>query len=292
MDLNFAADGDLRELSAEEAWETIENFAQGQKEWDKPFKAITEQELASLRAQANELFGNEKVWFEMPREVPSFNEPEPQPNPSPNCPSLDVSLGEERGSEPPIKTHIPDIFRMKVIDPLIIHTPPSPHVASFHPKDVYCYHHPCIDDSKKQYGFKPGLLGQGRSLGVDFLNLEMIKDDWELESKLVSFLGRALSLPIKLKELEKGRIKETHHLEHIIQQTHTLACRSKTLKRPLLVYTLSQDEYVRYRESLSECQLTSSSRREWCEGIRRVPPVFWCQGLGRVIFDERKPRSS
>nr|GEV93822.1 zinc finger, CCHC-type [Tanacetum cinerariifolium] len=31
MDLNFATDGDLRELSAEEAWETIENFAQGQK---------------------------------------------------------------------------------------------------------------------------------------------------------------------------------------------------------------------------------------------------------------------
>ncbi|GJW27536.1 hypothetical protein Tco_0044411 [Tanacetum coccineum] len=60
MVLNFAADGDLRELSAKEAWETIENFVQGQKEWDKPFKAITEQELASLRAQANELFGNEK----------------------------------------------------------------------------------------------------------------------------------------------------------------------------------------------------------------------------------------
>ncbi|GKA81000.1 hypothetical protein Tco_0787692 [Tanacetum coccineum] len=59
--------GDLRELSAEEAWETIEIFSQGQKEWDKPFKAITEQELASLRAQANELLGNEKVWFEIPR---------------------------------------------------------------------------------------------------------------------------------------------------------------------------------------------------------------------------------
>ncbi|GJV61286.1 hypothetical protein Tco_1467386 [Tanacetum coccineum] len=66
MDLNFAADGDLRELSAEEAWKTIENFAQGQKEGDKPFKAITKQELASLRTQANELFGNEKVLVEMP----------------------------------------------------------------------------------------------------------------------------------------------------------------------------------------------------------------------------------
>ncbi|GJY41482.1 hypothetical protein Tco_0428752 [Tanacetum coccineum] len=44
-----------------------ENFDQGQKEWDKPFKSITEQELATLRAQANELFGIEKVWFEIPR---------------------------------------------------------------------------------------------------------------------------------------------------------------------------------------------------------------------------------
>ncbi|GJV01461.1 zinc finger, CCHC-type containing protein [Tanacetum coccineum] len=67
MDLDFAADGDLKELSSEEAWETIDRFAQVQKEWDKPFKAITEQELAGLRAQTNELFGDEKTWFEMPR---------------------------------------------------------------------------------------------------------------------------------------------------------------------------------------------------------------------------------
>ncbi|GJW09950.1 hypothetical protein Tco_1575777 [Tanacetum coccineum] len=64
MDLNFASNRDLMELSTEEAWDTIENFAYGQKEYDKPFKAITEQELASLRTQANELFGNEKVKFD------------------------------------------------------------------------------------------------------------------------------------------------------------------------------------------------------------------------------------
>ncbi|GJS01633.1 hypothetical protein Tco_0318141 [Tanacetum coccineum] len=115
MDLNFAADGDLGELSAEESWETIKNFAQGKKEWDKPFKAITEQELASLRAQENELFANEKVLFKMPREVPSFDEPKPQPQPLPNCPSLDVSLGDERSPEPPIKPLSLDSFRMKVI---------------------------------------------------------------------------------------------------------------------------------------------------------------------------------
>ncbi|GJW44727.1 zinc finger, CCHC-type containing protein [Tanacetum coccineum] len=121
------------------------------------------------------------------REIPSFDEPEPQPNPLPNCPSLDVSLGEERGPKPPIKPHSPDGFRMKEVDHLTNHTSPSPHVASFHPKDTYCYYHPCIGDPKKHYGFKPGLLGHSGSLGVDFLNMEMIGNEWELESKEVIF---------------------------------------------------------------------------------------------------------
>ncbi|GJV39499.1 hypothetical protein Tco_1417939 [Tanacetum coccineum] len=120
--------------------------------------------------------------------IPSFDELEPQPKPLPNCPSLDISLGGERGPEPPIKLNSPDSFRTKVVDYLTIYTPPLPHVASFYPRDVYCYYHPCIDNSKKHYGYKPGLLGQSGSLGVDFSNLEMIEDDWELESKEVSFL--------------------------------------------------------------------------------------------------------
>ncbi|GKC81358.1 hypothetical protein Tco_1137075, partial [Tanacetum coccineum] len=47
------------------------------------------------------------------RKIPSFDEPEPQPQPLPSCPSLDISLGEERGPKPPIKPHSPDSFRMK-----------------------------------------------------------------------------------------------------------------------------------------------------------------------------------
>nr|GEV64578.1 ribonuclease H-like domain-containing protein [Tanacetum cinerariifolium] len=92
------------------------------------------------------------------REVPSFDEPEPQPHPLPSCPSLDVSLGEERGPNPPIKSRSAYSFRMKVVDKSTINTPPSPHVASFHPKDTYCYYHPCIDDPKKHYGFKLGFM--------------------------------------------------------------------------------------------------------------------------------------
>nr|GEW38639.1 ribonuclease H-like domain-containing protein [Tanacetum cinerariifolium] len=151
------------------------------------------------------------------RGVPSFDEPKPQTNPLPNCPSLDISLGDERGPKPPIKPRSSDSFRMKVIDPFTIYTPPSPHVSSFHLKDVYCYYHSCIDDLKKHYGSKPGLLGHSGSLGVDFSKLEMIEDDWELEFKEVSFLRRGLNLPDRTKEVEKVRIRDSHHLEHIFQ---------------------------------------------------------------------------
>ncbi|GKD43983.1 hypothetical protein Tco_1268628 [Tanacetum coccineum] len=76
-------------------------------------------------------------------------------------------------------------------------------MASSHPKDTYCYYRPCIDDPMKHYGFKPGLLGHSGSLGVDFSNMEMIEDDWGLESKEVSFLGKGLNSPVRPKEVEK-----------------------------------------------------------------------------------------
>nr|GEW78334.1 hypothetical protein [Tanacetum cinerariifolium] len=245
MDLDFAADRNIRELSGEEAWEAIDNFAQDQKEQDNPPNIIFEQ-LSNLKAHAKRLFENKKVWVEMHREeveetmgtpveveplnktqledlglytcnheiplsfreVPLFDELEPQPQPLPNRLSIDVSLGEERGPNPPIKQHSPDSSRIKVVDNSTIHTPPSPHMASFHAKDIYCYYHPCIDDPKKQYEFKPCLLGQGGSLGVDLSNWKVIENN----------LLRGLSLLDKPNEVEKGRIKKTHHLEHIIQQ--------------------------------------------------------------------------
>ncbi|GJS41291.1 hypothetical protein Tco_0566334 [Tanacetum coccineum] len=134
------------------------------------------------------------------RKVSSFDKPKPQPQPLPNCTPLDVIPGDKRRTNPPIKPHSPDSFRMKLVDKSIINTPPSPHVASFHLKDLYCYYHPFIDDPKKHYGFKPSLLGKSGSFGVDFSNLEMIKDDWKLESKEVSFLREGLSFPIRPKE--------------------------------------------------------------------------------------------
>ncbi|GKA10901.1 hypothetical protein Tco_0690334 [Tanacetum coccineum] len=104
------------------------------------------------------------------REVPSFDEPDPQPQPLPSCPSLDVSIGNERGPEPPIKTYSSDSFRMKVVDNLTIHTPHSPHVLQLSP---------CLDDPKKNYGFKPDLLG---FLTKSFSNFEVIFDEEKPES--------------------------------------------------------------------------------------------------------------
>ncbi|GJZ83541.1 hypothetical protein Tco_0648714 [Tanacetum coccineum] len=209
-------------LSDEEAWETIKDCDQCNKQWKNPTSTISDQTIANLKDQ---LVRNEVVKVKIPRcmswldaydepieveetvgipmevepldetqledlglntcnydiplssrEVFSSDEPEPQPNPLPNFPPLDISLGDKRGLEPPIKPHCPDSFMMKEVDNLTIHTPPSPHMASFHPKGMYCYYHPCIDDTKKHYGFKTSLLGHSESLGVDFLNLEMIED--------------------------------------------------------------------------------------------------------------------
>ncbi|GJR42584.1 hypothetical protein Tco_1310687, partial [Tanacetum coccineum] len=124
MDLDFAADGNLRELNGEEAWEAIENFAQGQKEWDNPPNIIFEQKVENLKAQAKKIgytppatypeeveetlgipievepldetpledLGLNTYNHDIPlssREIPSIDDPEPQPQPLTNCPSSD-----------------------------------------------------------------------------------------------------------------------------------------------------------------------------------------------------------
>ncbi|GKC29986.1 hypothetical protein Tco_1037280 [Tanacetum coccineum] len=62
------------------------------------------------------------------------------------------------------------------------------------------------------------LLGKSTSLGVDISNWEMFDDDWRLESKEVSPLGKELSLFDRPNEVERGRILEAHRLEPILQQ--------------------------------------------------------------------------
>ncbi|GJW29632.1 hypothetical protein Tco_0046507 [Tanacetum coccineum] len=150
------------------------------------------------------------------REVPSFDGPEPQP--LLNSPSLDVSLGDVIGLKPPIKPLSSNSSRMKVVDYLTTQTPPSPHVANSHPKGVYSYYNPGINDPNRHYGFKPGLLGKSVSLCVDISNWEMFDDDWGLESKEVSPLGEEISLFDRPNKVERGRILEAHRFEPILQQ--------------------------------------------------------------------------
>ncbi|GJS82530.1 putative ribonuclease H-like domain-containing protein [Tanacetum coccineum] len=57
--------------------------------------------------------------------------------------------------------------------------------------------------------FKPDLM---------FMDEIMFDDDWGLESKEVSLIGKELSLFDRVNEEERGRILEAHRLEHIIQQ--------------------------------------------------------------------------
>ncbi|GJW12852.1 hypothetical protein Tco_1578679, partial [Tanacetum coccineum] len=206
------------------------------------------------------------------REVPSFDKPEPQPQPLPNCPPLDASLGTERGLKPPIKPQSPDSFRMKVLDNLTIHTPPSSLVASFHLRDLYCYYRPCIDDPKKHYGFKPGLLGHSGSLGVDFSKLEMIDDDWGLESKEVSPLGEELSLFDRPNKVERGRILEAHRLEPILQQQ------------------ISQRMAPSHHDDCGDGVTIYTRRRhhDTCDGVTKTLTASNAQ----VIFDEKKLGSS
>ncbi|GKA75708.1 hypothetical protein Tco_0782086 [Tanacetum coccineum] len=174
------------------------------------------------------------------RKFLSFDKPEPQPNPLPNCPSLDISLGEQKGLKPPIKTHSPDSFRDEVINPLTIHTPPSPNVVSFHPKDVYCYHHPCIDDPKKHYGFKPGLLGQSGSL--------------ELEKKSPVTPNRAQYASCFVDPFDSGR--EAHLLED--KQIPSVGVFDEvsfyTLFRALRGYTRNLESFGKKRDKIEALQ--------------------------------------
>ncbi|GJU36973.1 hypothetical protein Tco_1185327 [Tanacetum coccineum] len=64
IDINHATGGNLRILSVEEAWETIEDCAQCDKQWKNPTSIISDQTIANLKAQ---LVENEVVRIEIPK---------------------------------------------------------------------------------------------------------------------------------------------------------------------------------------------------------------------------------
>ncbi|GKE40844.1 hypothetical protein Tco_1464249, partial [Tanacetum coccineum] len=58
IDIDYAAGGNLRRLGAKEAWETIEDCAQCDKQWTNPTSTISDKTIANLKTQLveNEVF--------------------------------------------------------------------------------------------------------------------------------------------------------------------------------------------------------------------------------------------
>ncbi|GJZ07011.1 hypothetical protein Tco_0540804 [Tanacetum coccineum] len=178
MDLDFTADGNLRELSA------------------------------NLKLKQKRLFGNEDVWVKMlggiawvggkfgsikvPTQVLlSFEEYTPPVT----CPKeVEETLGTPVEVEPLDETQLEDLG---------LNT--CNHDIPLSNREV-----PSFDEPEPQPNPLPNC--------VDISNWEMFDDDWGLESKEVSPLGKELSLFDRPNEEERGRILEAHRLEHIIQQ--------------------------------------------------------------------------
>ncbi|GJY54782.1 hypothetical protein Tco_0446446 [Tanacetum coccineum] len=64
IDINHAAGGNLKGLSAEEAWETIKDCAQCDKQWKNPTSTISDQTITNLK---DHLVGNEVVRVKIPK---------------------------------------------------------------------------------------------------------------------------------------------------------------------------------------------------------------------------------
>ncbi|GJT79474.1 hypothetical protein Tco_1053816 [Tanacetum coccineum] len=88
IDINYVVGGNLRSLSAEEAWETIEDCSECDKQWKTPTSTISDQTIANLMAQ---LVENEVVRVMIPKYMSwldAFDEPigdmeDKEDNPSP-----------------------------------------------------------------------------------------------------------------------------------------------------------------------------------------------------------------
>nr|GEV39144.1 zinc finger, CCHC-type [Tanacetum cinerariifolium] len=203
MPIDYPTDERLRKLRLEVAWETIEDLARYEEEvWNDPviqeegslnyensnikqLLGVMECKVDTLMKESISITGRSESMFGMTSSIMYHHPQNHHVKKNLKFPSLEVDLGEYRDPKPPIKPPNPDSFRMKEVDHLTIHTPHLPHVASFHPKDTYCYYHPCIDDPKIHYGFKPGVV-------VLVFDLQVIFDEKKLESSWEVSGGRLL----------------------------------------------------------------------------------------------------
>ncbi|GKB27022.1 hypothetical protein Tco_0866423 [Tanacetum coccineum] len=223
-------EGDLRKFSDIGAWYAIEDCAQYDKKCGNPTSIISDETIANPNAQ---IVRDDMVRVQVPRCMAWLDYDE-------HVDSLSTMYNEVGVTSPESTTQILPSFEEytlpmtypeeveKTLGTLIEVEPLNETkleelglaiaiIANSHPKGVYSYYNPGIDDPKRHFGFKPGLLGKSVSLGVDILNWEMFDDDWGLESKEVSPLGEELSLFDRSNEVERGRILEAQRLEPILQ---------------------------------------------------------------------------
>ncbi|GJW49388.1 hypothetical protein Tco_0090739, partial [Tanacetum coccineum] len=230
MGLDFAADGNLRELSGEEAWETIENFVQGQKEWENPQNIIFKQKIENLKVHAKRLFGNENVWVEMHRNIAWDKVKNPNPQSTPQVPSSfeettpHVTHPEEVDKTIGIPTDVEPLDYMKLKD-IGLNTCSrdlffsSREVPSFDEPDLQPQPFPRFSSLNIDLGEERDPEPTIKPYSSDSFRMkEMFDDGWGLESKEVSPLGEELSLFDRENEVERGKILEARHLELILQQ--------------------------------------------------------------------------
>ncbi|GJW90556.1 hypothetical protein Tco_0168109, partial [Tanacetum coccineum] len=111
IDINYVAGGNLRRLSAEEAWETIEDCAQCDKQWKNPTSTISDQTIANLKAQ---LVENEVVRVMIPKcmsWLDAYDEPIGDMEDKVDNPSPQVL--------PSIEAYIPPVTYPKEVDETI-----------------------------------------------------------------------------------------------------------------------------------------------------------------------------
>ncbi|GJY07936.1 hypothetical protein Tco_0374990 [Tanacetum coccineum] len=137
IDINYAASGNLRRLGAEEAWETIEDFKNEvvrvmipncmpwldaydepigdmEDKVDNPSPQRISMEVEPLDHKKLEDLGLNTCSHDLFlsfREVLNVDEPKPQS--LSNFPSLNVNLGDKKGTDPLINTYSPGSFRME-----------------------------------------------------------------------------------------------------------------------------------------------------------------------------------
>ncbi|GKD34470.1 hypothetical protein Tco_1249979 [Tanacetum coccineum] len=221
MDLDFAADGNLRELSGKEACEIIENFAHDQKEWDNPPNIIFEQKIENLKVHAKRLFGNENVWIEMHRniawdKVENLNlQNTPQVPPSfEEATSLVTYPGEvDETIGTPIEVEPLNEIKLEKVGLNCNHNTPLSSREVPSPEPPIKPHSPnssrikVVDYLTTQTPPSPH-VANSHPKGVDISNWDMFDDDWKLESEEVSLLGRGLNSPVRPKYVEKVIFEE------------------------------------------------------------------------------------